>query len=109
MTRLLRCAEERRAGDPVRANLGSYFSADDYPPEALRNREHGTVAFRLTIGADGLVSDCTVTSSSRSAALDEATCRLLRERARYRPARDAAGNPTTGSDEGSVTWTLPRR
>jgi hypothetical protein len=36
-----------------------------------------------------------------------ATCRILRGRARYAPARDAAGNPTTGSDSGHVRWRLP--
>ena len=109
MARLRRCAEQGPPPGAGPANLASYFSRDDYPRAAIRNREEGTVVFRLTVGTDGRVADCTITSSSGSASLDEATCRILRERGRYRPARDARGNPTTGSDEGSVTWALPRR
>jgi len=91
----------------ARANLGAYFSVDDYPAAALRGNEQGMSAFRLTIGTNGRVSDCVITQSSGSAALDAATCRILRSRARYLPARDAAGNLTTGSDSGRVTWRLP--
>jgi len=91
----------------ARANLNSYFSTDDYPAGALRNNEQGTTGFSLTIGTSGRVDACTVTSSSGSSALDQATCRILRSRARYTPARDENGNPTTGRDSGRVTWRLP--
>jgi TonB family protein len=91
----------------ARANLNSYFSVDDYPAAALRGNEQGMSAFRLTIGTNGRVSDCVITQSSGSAALDAATCRILRSRARYVPARDAAGNPAPGTDSGRVTWRLP--
>jgi len=91
----------------ARANLNSYFSADDYPAAALRGNDQGTTGFSLTIGANGRVEACSVTSSSGSAALDQATCRILRSRARYTPARDQSGNPTSGRDSGRVTWRLP--
>jgi protein TonB len=91
----------------ARANLNSYFSQDDYPAGALRNNEQGTTGFALTIGPSGRVEACNVTSSSGSSALDQATCRILRSRARYTPARDENGNPTTGRDSGRVTWRLP--
>jgi protein TonB len=98
-----------RIVQPVRArsNLTSYFSDDDYPPSALRAEEQGTTGFRLTIGPDGRVSACEVTSSSGSSALDQATCRILRSRARYTPARDQNGNPTSGTDQARVQWRLP--
>jgi TonB family protein len=91
----------------ARANLGAYFSADDYPAAALRANEQGTTEFRLTIGPNGRVAACEVSRSSGSAALDQATCRILRSRARYTPARDSRGNPTTGGDFGRVSWRLP--
>jgi protein TonB len=91
----------------ARANLTSYFSDDDYPPSALRAEEQGTTGFRLTIGPDGRVANCEVTSSSGSNALDQATCRILRSRARYTPARDQSGNPTSGTDQARVQWRLP--
>ncbi len=91
----------------ARANLASYFSADDYPAGALRSEAEGTARFRLTIGPDGRVAGCDITGSSGNTSLDQATCRILRSRARYTPARDSSGNPTSGSDSGSVTWRLP--
>jgi protein TonB len=91
----------------ARANLNSYFSADDYPAAALRGNDQGTTGFSLTIGPNGRVTECSVTSSSGSSALDQATCRILRSRARYTPARDSSGNPTSGRDSGRVTWRLP--
>ena len=91
----------------ARANLGSYFSGDDYPAAALRAGEQGTSSFRLSIGPNGRVTDCVITVSSGSTSLDQAACRIMRSRARYTPARDSYGNPTTGSDSGRVTWRLP--
>lgn len=91
----------------ARASLGSYFSTNDYPAAAIRAEAEGTTRFSLAIAADGRVTNCTVTRSSGNAALDSATCRILRSRARYTPARDQNRNPTSGQDRGSVTWRLP--
>jgi protein TonB len=91
----------------ARANLNSYFSTDDYPSDARRARAQGDTLVSMTIGPDGRVANCMVTASSGSSALDVASCRILRQRARYSPARDAAGNPTTGRDSGRITWRLP--
>jgi periplasmic protein TonB len=91
----------------ARANLNSYFSTDDYPAAALRGNDQGTTGFSLTIGPNGRVTACNVTASSGSSALDQATCRILRSRARYTPARGPDGNPTSGTDSGRVTWRLP--
>jgi len=56
--------------------------------------------------ADGRVTGCTVTGSSGSAALDNATCRIMRSRARFSPARDSNGQPTTDSYAASITWRI---
>ena len=96
-------AQDARA----RANLASYITNDDYPPSAIRAEEQGTTGFRLDIGPDGRVSNCTITSSSGSSALDNQTCNLLKRRARYTPAKDSAGNPTTDTDAGRIRWVLP--
>jgi TonB family protein len=91
----------------ARANLPSLFSDEDYPSEAVRNYEEGPVAFRLQIGSSGAPTACSVTASSGSATLDSTTCRLLMERARFEPARDARGRPTTDTYEGRIVWRLP--
>ena len=92
---------------PPKANLVRYFSTDDYPMEAIRNEEQGTTAFKLLIDRHGRVVRCDVTSSSGSAALDKATCDIVRRRARYVPARDSSGNPVPGTDTGRIRWELP--
>ena len=91
----------------ARANLGGYFSTDDYPASAIYAEAEGTTRFSLAIGSDGRVTGCTITGSSGNSALDSATCRILRARARYTPARDQNRNPVSGTDRGSVTWRLP--
>ncbi len=95
--------------EPARAkgNLPSLFSDEDYPASAVRSGEAGTTGFRLEIGANGRVTNCTVTSSSGSSALDSTTCRLLRSRARYTPAKDSSGNATTDSVVSRIKWVLP--
>jgi protein TonB len=99
--------------DPVRADrkvhgeLFRVFSTDDYPVEAIRREEQGTVAFRLSISRRGNVSDCVVTSSSGSDALDQATCDIIEDRARYEPARDAQGKRIPAEDSSRIRWVLP--
>jgi protein TonB len=85
----------------------SLLSDDDYPAAALRAEEEGRVGYRLAIGPDGRVSACTIVQSSGSAALDAATCRIMRARARFAPARDPAGNPVADSRAGRIAWVLP--
>jgi protein TonB len=87
-------------------NLQGLFSTDDYPQAAADNEEQGTVAVRLAIGPNGRVTDCSVSSSSGSRTLDSTTCRILRSRARFTPATDNMGNPTTGSFSQRITWRL---
>jgi len=91
----------------ARANLASYVSDADYPASAIRANEQGRTTFRLTIGTDGSVTNCVVTQSSGSAALDETTCRIMVERARFTPARDRRGRAVTDSTMGAIRWVLP--
>lgn len=92
----------------VRAGtLANYITADDYPAVALRNNEQGRVVFILDVGADGRVTNCVVTQSSRSATLDSTTCRIMRSRPRYTPARNARGVAVADRDQGAVRWQLP--
>lgn len=89
------------------ANLATYLSDDDYPEEAIRNNEQGTVGFRLDIGADGTPTHCTVISSSGSSSLDAATCRIMVERPRFQPARDRRGRPVPDQVTSRIRWKLP--
>ena len=97
------------AGEPARAraNLAAYFTDNDYPADAIRRDEQGTVGFVLDVAPEGRIARCLVEQSSGSAALDAATCRTLRSRARFRPARDAAGRPVGDRVRGRIKWVLP--
>jgi protein TonB len=91
----------------AKANLGSYISDADYPASAVRNEEQGSTRFRLSVGPDGRVQDCAVTGSSGSSALDNATCRIMKSRARFSAARDSSGNPTGDTVTSTIRWVLP--
>ncbi len=91
-----------------RGNPGRWASNDDYPPRAQREEREGTTSFRLSIGPDGRVSDCSITGSSGHADLDAETCKLMRQRARFTPELGRDGNPTTGSFASRVRWQIDR-
>lgn len=91
----------------AKANLASYISDSDYPASAQDREEQGTTRFRLAVGADGRVRDCTVTGSSGSSALDSATCKIMKSRAKFTPARDSTGQATGDTVSSSIKWVLP--
>ena len=86
-------------------SLQGLISGDDYPPSALDNNEQGSVQVSLTIGPNGRVTGCS-TSGGASSTLKSATCRLLTARARFSPAQDASGNPTTSTYSQTITWRI---
>lgn len=90
-----------------RNNPGSWATSNDYPSRALREEREGTTGFRLTVGTDGRPTDCQITSSSGSPDLDEATCSNVMRRARFKPATDSNGQPTTGTYVSRVRWVIP--
>lgn len=90
----------------AKGQIQGLISEADYPPEALRNGEQGTVRFRLFISPRGSVTGCRVTASSGSGTLDRETCRLIRERARFTPARDRRGRAVADTASSSVQWHL---
>jgi len=91
-------------------NQGSWARRiqENYPARAIRDETEGRVGVRVTIGANGRVSACTVTSSSGSRILDDAACTGMERYARYNPALDDAGNPTDGSASTTIVYQLSR-
>jgi protein TonB len=98
----------RAAGVRVKGDKGSWISNDDYPSSALRAGEQGVVGISMSVDAEGRVTSCSVTSSSGSSALDQATCRLYPRKARFVPARDDAGRAIASTYVDRVRWQLPR-
>ena len=91
-----------------RGRPGDWVTTNDYPSRALREEREGTTGFRLSVGPDGRVTNCEITSSSGSPDLDQATCDNLRRRARFTPATDGEGQPTSGSYVSRTRWVIPK-
>lgn len=79
---------------------------ENYPSRAVRDGTEGTVSLSVTVGPNGRVADCNVTSSSGSSVLDNAACTDITRYARFSPALDDAGNPTSGSWATRIVYQL---
>jgi TonB family protein len=97
---------EQRA-KPI-GNPGEWVTTNDYPAQALREERQGTVAFTLQVDAKGAVTNCTVTSSSGTPALDQETCRLIMLRAKFQPAKNKQGRAIAGKFSSRVRWQIPQ-
>jgi len=95
------------SGAKPKGNPGSWATTNDYPARALREEREGTTGFRVSVGPDGRVTDCSITSSSGHPDLDQATCDNVRRRARFSPALEG-GQPTTGTYANRVRWVIPK-
>ena len=95
--------------DPVapRAKNGEWVTDNDYQSTWIRRGWEGTAGFRLTIGKNGRVENCTITQSTGHTALDEATCRHVTRRARFDPAKDSQGDTVSGTFSSAVRWQIP--
>lgn len=91
----------------LKGNPGQYFSDDNYPPAAIRAEAQGRVVARLSVGVDGRVTDCSISTSTGNSDLDNATCRIAKSRVRFTPAKDATGANIASSYNLAVRWVLP--
>lgn len=92
-------------GTPPRWRKGR-LKDSDYPKEAGEAGVSGTVTVRYLVMEDGHVSDCEIIKTSGNGALDETTCRLIRERFRFDPSRDAAGRPVPAWLRENHSWAI---
>lgn len=90
-----------------RTSPGNWVTTSDYPTPDIRAGNEGTARFLLTVGTDGRVADCRITSSSGHAGLDRATCAKVSDRARFTPAKNDRGVVVAGTYSGSIRWVIP--
>ena len=76
----------------------------DYPRHLGNAGIGGRVGILFTVGVNGRVTRCAVTSSSGIPELDALTCRLIQKRFRYRPSTDRYGRPVPDEVEGEQIW-----
>ncbi|WP_260483433.1 TonB family protein [Sphingomicrobium flavum] len=66
----------------------------DYPRAMRRDWPRGgRVLVSINVQVDGRATDCKVRQSIGDPAIDAETCRLVEQKVRFQPARDANGNP----------------
>lgn len=97
----------QEAPQPRPLDPGSWVTPDDYPQAAVSAGEQGVIGFTLDVNAAGAVTGCTITQTSLSKLLDETACTLLRERARFEPARDAGGRAVASTFKSRFRWAMP--
>ncbi len=97
---------QARGATPDGQNRWARRIQENYPARALREETQGTVGVTVTVDGSGRVSGCRVTRSSGSSILDDAACKGMERYARFNPALDAAGNPTTGSYSTAIVYRL---
>jgi protein TonB len=100
-------AGQATTGPTPRGDPTLWVTPNDYPPSLENPPSQTIVGFRLDVGVDGRVTGCSIVKSSGYAPLDATACRLLRQRARFDPATDAAGTAVAGQWPGSIRWVLP--
>jgi len=71
--------------------LSGAISRKDIPRSVWKSGNRGNVLAHFTVGTDGRASDCRIRQSSGHPELDAATCKLIEQRFRFAPARDARG------------------
>jgi periplasmic protein TonB len=98
----------KRPNPLPKGNPGNWANTNDYPSRALQQEREGTTGFRVTVGPNGRVTDCQISSSSGHPDLDQATCTNVQRRARFDPALDGNGQPTTGTYSNRVRWQIPK-
>ncbi|MEO1044585.1 MAG: energy transducer TonB [Pseudomonadota bacterium] len=84
-----------------------WITTTDYPMKAALDGNEGDIEAELFVSDDGKVTGCDIIKSSGDSRLDMATCRLLRKRARFKPALDEQRQPISASYIYSYSWRLP--
>ncbi len=93
---------------PTPIHAERWISSEDMPRGVERFEEARTVGYVLEVDAQGQVTRCAISQPTDSWRLDTTTCRLLRQRAQFQPARDAEGNPVPSLYRGRFAWQWSR-
>lgn len=92
--------------EPVRPP-GEWATDNDYPLDALAKGIESDVHVRMAVDNAGKVTACIIQDRFPPGGFGELTCKLLRARARFRPALDGTGKPVASYHISSVRWRIP--
>ena len=93
---------------PARKIAGT-IRIKDFPKNRRDARNGKSVGVRFTVQPNGRVTGCRIIRTSGSGEDDAITCRLIEERFRYEPARNAAGTPVASQQQWFQKWWLEPR
>jgi len=80
------------------------FKPSDYPKSLREAGPQGRTWTEVTVGVNGRPLACRVTQSSGTGLLDTETCRIIMQRFRFRPGRDAAGKVVQAPFYIDIQW-----
>ncbi len=78
-----------------------------YPLKSIRRGEEGSVEFQVTLNRAGSLTSCKITKSSGFPALDERTCDIMVETARFKSIRNSSGWRVNSVHDGRLVWRIP--
>lgn len=84
--------------------ISGSLSVEDFPFGLIGPGERASVRLSYVVATDGSVTDCRTERSSGFPEVDAMACRLVEQRFRYRPARNAAGEPVRAGVTETHTW-----
>jgi TonB family protein len=91
---------------PLPTNLHDWFNSKDVPAYVTqRGSGVWTVGVRVTVEPGGTIKGCGIESSSGIPDLDNLTCHLIADRAKFEPAQDG-GSAILGIYRTSVQWAV---
>lgn len=78
--------------EPIKVkNPTAILTSTDYPRQAIAKSAAGETIVRIGVGADGLLSECTLLEGTGHANLDGQVCPRVRERGKFEAAKDKDG------------------
>ncbi len=84
-----------------------WITDDDFPPLAWTENRGGVVKFRLAVDAVGFPTVCVVQEEAVGGKdLGAHTCKLMMQRARFKPALDRDGKPVAYFFRSFVNWVI---
>ncbi|WOE74963.1 energy transducer TonB [Alterisphingorhabdus coralli] len=89
---------------PVDGSFDYIIRQSDYPLSSWVADEEGQVRYELAIDADGNITGCTIIESSGFPALDNKSCEIVTERAKFTAASDEDGKPISDVYAGRLYW-----
>ena len=87
---------------------GDWVLSRDYPMLLAISGVRGLVNFRLMVDEQGQTSSCHIQQSTRPAEFDALVCKMMMQRAKFQPARDAEGQPMASYYRNTVHFSIPQ-